>query len=701
MANTFTDVTTEACIFPPSRTPLAELQPILLSDLRLETHHKGKILFVRTFGYPTRTVSCSNAIEDVQGNVDRVGVYNESRRLSPHEILPHNSVFAIKEPLYKVTHEGSSVIRVDHPSDLIRLPPGHPLIPAKFTSDITSAAAGGISSTTSDTASDHKQRGNTLYANGNHLAAFSAYTAGLVNCQDAVLRSDLLRNRSLMSLMLHRYEPAIVDATASVLSPEAMPDEHERNLRNAKAFGRAGLAHYALRNYHDAEVALEEALTLDPINQVFTRELSKAKQRLQELDSDTMDVSVLVESLRPRRVRLDHADFTKNVKIDHAGQRGRGLFATRALRTGDLIMCEKAFEMVLDRENASVVIMVCNADTGRSSTGTHVDLLHSIITRLRHNPIEAVKVLQLHAGSAYTPQTNVDIVDGQAIVDTWQVRAIMDHNAFNCDIRQAHSKASLHAPDPAFGSSGLWVLSSFVNHACVSNAARTYIGDFMILRASCDIACGEEITLSYFNCFENYREDLAELQRHWGIRCHCKVCVVEQVVPRDLLQERARLMTLIRELMATCGEPIGMQADEDDIQHAISLYRLLERTYPPAIYERRPRIELAYLSMWLCSTQLVQSVPGTGMTVAVATRSVKWARQTLRDSGFVIEDVGNTVRISNREQAFVSSPSVDGAGFAAKAYEKLGKPAAARVFLEFARLNHRILHGDLIDFVPL
>lgn len=35
--------------YPPSTTSLTELKPINLSDLRLETRHHGKALFIRSF----------------------------------------------------------------------------------------------------------------------------------------------------------------------------------------------------------------------------------------------------------------------------------------------------------------------------------------------------------------------------------------------------------------------------------------------------------------------------------------------------------------------------------------------------------------------------------------------------------------------------------------------------------------------------
>jgi hypothetical protein len=44
---------------------------------------------------------------------------------------------------------------------------------------------------------------------------------------------------------------------------------------------------------------------------------------------------------------------------------------------------------------------------------------------------------------------------------------------------------------------GFWIRTSYINHDCLPNSVRTFIGDMMFLRATQDINTGDEITAPY------------------------------------------------------------------------------------------------------------------------------------------------------------------------------------------------------------
>lgn len=101
--------------YPPSVTPVSELSPVLISDLVLETHHRGKVLLVRILGYPQRVQAVQNVVEDEKGNVERLGLYNTDPGLVPEFSLPKGAIIAVREPFYKATMDGGYTVRVDHP----------------------------------------------------------------------------------------------------------------------------------------------------------------------------------------------------------------------------------------------------------------------------------------------------------------------------------------------------------------------------------------------------------------------------------------------------------------------------------------------------------------------------------------------------------------------------------------------------------
>ncbi|KAG5527667.1 hypothetical protein RHGRI_028558 [Rhododendron griersonianum] len=76
---------------------------------------------------------------------------------------------------------------------------------------------------------------------------------------------------------------------------------------------------------------------------------------------------------------------------------------------------------------------------------------------------------------------------------------------------------------------GLWLLPSFINHACNPNAWRFHVGDYMMVHASRYIKAGEEITLAYFDEISplSNRRQMATTR---GFDCCCKRCKFEEDV---------------------------------------------------------------------------------------------------------------------------------------------------------------------------
>lgn len=98
--------------YPPSTTPLKDLQPITLSELRLETHHTGRVLVVRTFTHAIHLVSVQAGVEDEAGDVDHLALYNCDPTLQPAQVMPQDTIYAVKEPFYKVSAAGEYIVRV-------------------------------------------------------------------------------------------------------------------------------------------------------------------------------------------------------------------------------------------------------------------------------------------------------------------------------------------------------------------------------------------------------------------------------------------------------------------------------------------------------------------------------------------------------------------------------------------------------------
>lgn len=77
----------------------------------------------------------------------------------------------------------------------------------------------------------------------------------------------------------------------------------------------------------------------------------------------------------------------------------------------------------------------------------------------------------------------------------------------------------------AFGTCGIWLLASRINHSCIGNCQRSFIGDMQIVRANKDLKAGTELVFPYQQPkpFDSYEEAQKRLSG-WGFCCDCNLC---------------------------------------------------------------------------------------------------------------------------------------------------------------------------------
>lgn len=120
--------------YPPCIQTAKELDPIAISQMENETHHRGERVIVRVLVPPIRDVGLLTLVEDEEGTSTKLYLlFQPSEKLVPAErILRLGGCYLIKEPFFTADSNGSSSLRVDHPSDIILLPLDHELIPVEW-----------------------------------------------------------------------------------------------------------------------------------------------------------------------------------------------------------------------------------------------------------------------------------------------------------------------------------------------------------------------------------------------------------------------------------------------------------------------------------------------------------------------------------------------------------------------------------------
>ena len=187
---------------------------------------------------------------------------------------------------------------------------------------------------------------------------------------------------------------------------------------------RAGEALYNLERFEECCQVLETLCRAYPLNDLARAASIRAQSRLREQKTGEYNFKLLqAEAKKLRPPRLDHATYIGPLEVRQTASKGRGLFLTKAVKAGDLLLCEKAFAYshVLekpDKENVSgsVVHVLIHAETDAKVVGTQVQLLKTMVQKLYHTPSVAPALTALYHGDYNGLDTA--FVDGMPIVDT-------------------------------------------------------------------------------------------------------------------------------------------------------------------------------------------------------------------------------------------------------------------------------------------
>lgn len=666
--------------YPASIEPIYSLTPILLRDLRLEVHHRGRFLIVKTFCEPVQITAIQNAIEDVQGSVNRLSIYNLPSATRLDSVLPQGAIVAVKEPYFKAAADGGVMVRVDHPSDFVMLMASDSLVPPQWRRE----------SKATMTAPQLKEEGNTAFKQGKWQNARELYTEAFAKCEnDIELRSALHRNRAQVLLNLGQYELASDDAIAAAGTGDNL--SHHAMMFNVKSYFRAGRAQYQLGDFCTAKEYLHRALSFDPTDKTVIAEIARTEQRIVEELSGDFDFAAMAQSATFSHRKLDHATFTSNTRIGSAGKRGRGLFATKDIKHGGLVMVEKAFCAVFGDEIGKVHSCLININTDRIEYGTHAERHCEIIDKMRRNPKQASKFLDLFDGGNFKGK-QVIRVDGDVVVDVFQAQAIAELNGFGCP----NIRSSLDDDEEALGgkSTGIWLHASYMNHSCLPNTTRAFIGDMMIVRATRDIAAGEEILTSYQPAMMAFPARMEKFN-FWGFRCDCPICQLERQLPASAFAGRERIEKEAKAFIATNPRTqanLGQSVGAAKTAQAKEILRRLEETYKKSVYEGFPRLGCVPIDLWLVQASLsaVQAGLSPAMDIAATIRLIQ-------DLGYKVKVKASEVSI-DRTNGVVCPQVVHAAMYAKVAWRLAGKPEVALAFVELAKEVYLAIVGVMDGF---
>lgn len=235
------------------------------------------------------------------------------------------------------------------------------------------------------------------------------------------------------------------------------------------------------------------------------------------------------------------------------------------------------------------------------------------------NPSQARRLLALHGNPSYKTPRSVPVVDGQAIIDVFQVKDIIDYNSFSYQV----GSSTKHDRDAHC----LFIQASYMNHSCVQNTFRSFIGDMIFIRATNDMPANTELTTSYLPATTDDPERCATLRKHWDFDCECPLCSAELQCNADWV----KIFADVRRISA----PDPSKVKPNHMKQIETLIKKLEDLYPEHLFADLPRIGMQDLQAALLNISI---------SLKDNSRIRKHALACLRERGFWIETSDQDVK---------------------------------------------------------
>jgi len=484
----------------------------------------------------------------------------------------------LKDPTIRSSSRGF-LIRVDSPPDLVRLWPSHHWLRTAFLSPPPIQIAQ-LSSL------DHKAKGNACLAQSRPLDALEHYSLALDALDPATdpapaLRATLLSNRAAVHLKLGSPGCALRDCEA------ALGQAGVTDALRGKVLYRAGLACYEMERYGAAAGHLDEVAELAPGDPAAGALYKRVASRMKEELSGMYDWRALY-SQSVAGAAIDAASYVSPAaSVAEVEGKHRALVATAPLEPGELLFVQRP--LASGRADKAGLSVVAGANLWTDSLDPpgvgHVvaDLLERWVDREDQRD----EIGRLWAGES---KRWLNGCDGEAGVDVTRLEGIATFNCFHPEslADTASSDRDAEADSNVYAPSALYLLPSYMNHACVGNVSYSFLGDVIFARARLAIAPGDELVDSYVDGSDELDARRPKLRKH-GFVCACVLCAMDEL---DGLVRRRRRFELGEEV-DQLADRVRQLPEASAARHIGTIRRLvgaLEECHHPTRSQLRPAV---------------------------------------------------------------------------------------------------------------
>ena len=494
---------------------LKKYQKIKITELVSGIIHSNKVIYAKVcVNEGAKTTGYYTIIEDEYGQCARIGVYNITKRLL--RSLNQGRKIAIVNPFYKLGVDGYHFIRIDSPAELLV---------------IIGEEKGGNKSS-----EDHKKEGNEFFKSADYPKAIECYTRAI-----RIDRSNpvYLCNRSVCYFKLELYEEALLDSESAV---KVDPNNHKCLYRMATAWSGLG--------DHEKSVKILQGINKN-VNSSDATSFLKTERILLTNVRGEFDFDEIEKKLKQGE-DVVIGDYIGPVAIGPSPTHGHGVFATRDIQKGELLVVCKAvayFGTEMKKlEDQFNYLPEFNTETEEPSglSTCERNIIQILTEKISDSKLSAFRIFYLHNKRLNKDVVSIDIYTGKAYhlirgkakppYQAELIRTIASQNMFSVRYENEQSLDSVDVISHA----GIWLLPSYINHSCNPNTYFCILRDICIVRACSFIPKKSELTLSCLNLFSEFnlgerRASLKKMQRF----CNCNSCEFESDANNTDILQRA------------------------------------------------------------------------------------------------------------------------------------------------------------------
>ena len=484
-------------------------------------------------------------------------------------------------------------------------------------------------------ADDLKNEGNTYFSKGDWECALECYSNAISIYNSNPIfysnRSITYTNLELFDLGLKDAERAIeLDTEAKIKlfnqnssqTKKSFFDKSKSSISvNPKFTYRKILNLIGLEEYDEASKLLESHIKIlqEEKNTKFMDEFKMLLVTVEKYKNHVkgkLDYIPFVKCYKEGKKLPELATFIGDIEIQASKVHGNGVFATRDIKYGELIIVSKAVLFTKDqststndfflklelsqqlKEKLNKLSSVSNLLNNKLVHFDYFNTLKQKFDKDRYstsnesqNNTNLINYFKPNSLSHFSSSTNVTL-------STEILNSIIEHNSFIdyssipniSKIEDTFFTNSKKSTSFILGS-GLWLIPSFFNNSCIENTTKFFISDYILIFANKDINKGEELFTSYCEDIMSYDKRKEVFESRYHFICNCDKCNFEN-------SEKGRLLftNIDNGINNLKNAELGLDKKDDVIKVVLEIEESLNKFGNDIIYLNNYSYPLILLS---------------------------------------------------------------------------------------------------------